>query len=72
MSSTVKRGGVDKDKTVIYIHAKKDIRECEKFFHSQWYGMLCSVDGDVMKNRIRYLERTRRKLFNDKDKKGVL
>ena len=27
--------------------------ECEKFFRSQWYAMLCDIDGEVMMRTIR-------------------
>jgi hypothetical protein len=28
-------------------------RECEKFFHSRWYGMLTGVDPNYILDRIR-------------------
>ena len=28
-------------------------RECERFFHSNWYSLLTSVDADYILNRIR-------------------
>lgn len=33
--------------------AEHDIRECERFFRSDWYQVLTSVDGEYLMNRLR-------------------
>lgn len=33
--------------------AMSDAMECERFFRSQWYSALTSVDGEYLINRLR-------------------
>ena len=33
--------------------AEHDIRECERFFRSDWYQVLTSVDGEYLMDRLR-------------------
>jgi hypothetical protein len=36
-----------------YVPAEKTIKEVERFFHSDWYKELTSVDGDYLLRKIR-------------------
>lgn len=33
--------------------AEHDIKECERFFRSDWYQVLTSVDGEYLMDRLR-------------------
>lgn len=33
--------------------AEHDIKECERFFRSDWYQILTSVDGEYLMGRLR-------------------
>ena len=35
------------------VSAEHDIKECERFFRSDWYQVLTSVDGEYLIDRIR-------------------
>ena len=35
------------------VAARESIRELEKFFHSDWFEMLTTIDPDVLINRLR-------------------
>ena len=35
-------------------HAQ-DIKECERFFKSSWYEMLCDVDGQLLIRKLRHM-----------------
>ena len=67
----VRRAVIDYDKALKYLRksknpksnnhiaAKRMKEECERFFRSQWYAMLCDIPGeDVMKSvRTKYYNR---------------
>lgn len=39
----------------------KIIRECERFFRSDWCGMLCDIDSEVIIDRVkRYVKKTKK------------
>ncbi len=39
----------------------KLIRECERFFRSDWCGMLCDIDSEVIIDRVkRYVKKTKK------------
>lgn len=35
------------------VSAEHDIKECERFFRSDWYQVLTSVDGEYLMDRLR-------------------
>ena len=35
------------------VSAEHDIRECERFFRSDWYHVLTSIDGEYLMGRLR-------------------
>ena len=35
------------------VSAEHDIRECERFFRSDWYQVLTSVDGEYLMAKLR-------------------
>ena len=33
--------------------AKQTVAECERFFRSEWFGILTNLDGDVLMQKIK-------------------